>query len=115
MARKIETTAKSKRMRPATSPEARENQLIAAAMDLAEQQILDGTASPSVITHFLKLGSTKESLEKEMLDRKIDLVSAQTESLHSSQRIEELYSEAINAMRLYNGQSEMNAENYEML
>jgi hypothetical protein len=93
-----------RRRPPAKSPEARENQLIAAAIDLAEQQIREGTATSQVISHFLKLGSTKERLEKEMLEQQVALTRAKTDALKSAKRVEELYGEALNAMRLYSGQ-----------
>lgn len=92
---------------PASTPEARENQMIALAVDLAEKQLREGTASPSVITHYLKLGSTREALEKEMLSKKTELVSAQKETLESTKHIEELYSQAIEAMRLYSGADDL--------
>lgn len=90
-------------MRPALNEEARENQLISLAMDLAEQQLRDGTASSQVITHYLKLSSTKEKLEKEKLIEENKLLKAKTENLQSLKRIEELYSESLNAMRDYSG------------
>ena len=65
---KISPESSGRRMRPALTPEARENQLVSLAVDLAEQQLRDGTASSQVITHYLKLGSTKERLEKEKLE-----------------------------------------------
>lgn len=92
-----------RRRPPAKSPEARENQLISAAMDLAEQQIMNGTATSQVITHFIKLGSTKERLEKDILAQQAELIKAKTESMKSAKRIEELYTNALNAMRLYSG------------
>ena len=85
------------------TPEARENQCISLAVDLAEQQLRDGTASSQVIAHFLKLGSTRASLEKEKLARENELLRAKTESLESEKRVEALYEEAINAMRSYSG------------
>lgn len=88
---------------PATSPEARENQIIARAYDLAEQQIMDGTASSQIITHFLKLGSTKERIENEILERQKELITAKTEALKSQKRIEELYANALAAMKSYQG------------
>lgn len=91
------------RMRPGLTPEARENQMISLAVDLAEQQLREGTASSQVITHYLKLGSTKERIEKEILERQKDLITAKTESLKSQKRVEELYSEALKAMRTYAG------------
>ena len=95
-----------KRMRPALTPEARENQLISLAVDLAEEQLRDKTASSQVITHFLKLGTTKAELEKEKLATENELLRAKTESIESQKRIEELYAEALNAMRRYNGQGD---------
>ena len=91
-------------IRPALTPEARENQLISLAVDLAEEQLRNGTASSQVITHYLKLGSTKEKIEKEILVKQKELIEAKTENLQQSKRIEELYSNAINAMRVYSGQ-----------
>lgn len=95
-----------KRLRPALTPEARENQLISLAVDLAEQQLLDGTASSQVITHYLKLGSTKERLEKQIMEEQKKLLEAKTEAIQSAKRVEELYANALNAMRNYSGQSE---------
>ena len=92
-----------RRMRPALTPEARENQMISLAMDLAEQQLRDGTASSQLITEFVKRGSTKARLEKEILAEQKELMAAKTESLRSAQRIEELYADAIKAMRNYAG------------
>ena len=106
---KVKTINKeSKKMRPALTPEARENQMIFLATELAEQQLRDGTASSQVITHFLKLGSSKEKLEHEILEEQKKLISAKTEMLESSKRIEELYANAINAMREYGGHSDDN-------
>lgn len=93
----------SRKLRPALTPEARENQLVSLAVDLAEQQLREGTASSQVITHYLKLGSTKASLEKEKIERENELLRAKTESLQTAKRIEELYSEALDAMRRYSG------------
>ena len=96
--------SKNKKIRPALTPEARENQLIYLATELAEQQLRDGTASSQVVTHFLKLGSMKEKIEQEILVKQKDLITAKTEALQSSKRIEELYSNAITAMKSYSGQ-----------
>ncbi len=90
-------------IRPALTPEARENQLISLAVDLAEKQLLDGTASSQVITHYLKLGSTKERIEQEILKEQKKLITAKTEALQSAKKIEALYADAIAAMRRYSG------------
>lgn len=93
-----------RKMRPAIDPEVRELQMISLAVDLAEKQLMDGTASSQVITHYLKLGSTKERIEKEILEKQKELITAKTEALKSQKRVEELYAEALKAMRVYNGQ-----------
>ncbi|MET0785494.1 MAG: hypothetical protein ABWY25_02155 [Paenisporosarcina sp.] len=90
--------------RPATTPEGKENQLISLAADLAEKQLISGTASSQVITHFLKLASTREKLEQERLQRENLLLSAKIDQIASGKRIEELYETALNAMRAYAGQ-----------
>lgn len=92
--------------RPALTPEARENQLIHYAINLAEKQLLDGTASSQVITHYLKLGTMKERIEREILEKEKDLITAKTEALKSQKRVEELYANALAAMRNYNGQGD---------
>ena len=91
------------KQRPAETPEARENQMISYAVDLAEKQLREGTASSQVITHYLKLGTQKEKLEREKLQLEKDLLIAKTEALQSQKRVEELYAEAINAMQVYSG------------
>lgn len=103
---KDSSSTSSRKMRPALTPESRENQLISLAVDLAERQLMEGTASSQVITHYLKLGSTKERLEKEKLIEENKLLRAKTENLQSMKRVEELYTEALNAMRNYAGQGE---------
>ena len=98
------TSSTSRRRRPGITPEARENQLISDAMDLAEQQIRNGTASSQIITHFLKLATTKMELEKEKLRNENELIRAKKDAIQSAQNTEELYKNAIEAMRRYSGQ-----------
>ena len=95
-------------MKPATNPEARENQLISMANDLAERQLRDGTASSQVISHYLKMGSTKERIEKEILLKQKELIFAKTEAIKSGQRNEELVAHAIEAMKRYSGRGSSN-------
>jgi hypothetical protein len=101
------------RGRPATSLEGRENQLISLAADLAEQQLVSGTASAQVITHFLKLGSTRERLEQQKLQRENLLLSAKVDDMASARRVEELYKDALNAMKTYSGQEVNNYDEEE--
>ena len=101
----------SRKIRPALTPEARENQLISLAVDLVEQRLIDGTASSQETTHFLKLGSIKNRLEMEKLEEENRLLKAKTESIQSQKRVEELYAEALNAMRSYAGQVGDNDDN----
>lgn len=103
---KVKTTKASEesdKMKPALTPEARENQLIYLATELAEKQLRDGTASSQVITHYLKLGSTKERLEQEILKENKKLLNAKTKALADAADMKELYAEAIAAMRKYSG------------
>jgi hypothetical protein len=95
-----------RRRRPASTVEGRENQLIALAVDLAEKQLLDGSASSQVISHYIKLGSTRERLEKEILEKQKELLVAKTESIQSAKKIEELYRNALDAMKNYGGKDD---------
>ena len=113
---KVKTTVSSDKktnIRAALTPEARENQLIYLATELAEQQLRDGTASSQVITHYLKLGSSKERIEKEILEKQKELISAKTDALQSAKRIEELYANAISAMNKYRGNGDTEDESEE--
>ena len=89
--------------KPARTPEGREQQLISLAVDLAEEQLRNGTASAQVITHYLKLGTENAKLEREILKQQKELISAKTENLLSAKRTEEKYQEAIEAMMRYQG------------
>ena len=100
----------SVKRRPATTPEARENQLIALAVDLTEKQLREGTASSQVISHYLKLGSSREKLEQERLKKENHLLAVKAEAMESAKRVEELYGKALNAMRAYAGQDPMDLD-----
>lgn len=91
------------RRRPATTDEGREGQLVSIAVDLAEKQMLDGTASSQVITHFLKMGSTRERLEQEKIKKENLLLEEKVLSLKSAKKVEELYTQALEAMKSYAG------------
>ena len=100
---RVKSTGEVKKIRPALTPESRENQLISLAVDLAERQLQEGTASSQVITHYLKLGTQKAQLELEKLKLENELIKAKTESIRSAEEMKELYVEAINAMKRYSG------------
>ena len=101
--------------RPATTEVNRENQLVSLAIDLAEKQLAEGSASAQVITHYLKLGSTREKLEQERLLRENELLGARVDTLASAKKVEELYSAALDAMRSYAGRETLqyDDESYE--
>lgn len=101
--KKVDESKSARKIRPALTPEAREKQLISLAIDLAEKQMIEGTASSQVITHYLKLGTEKARLEREKLQRETELLTAKTEAIKSAERVEELYSKAIEAMQIYSG------------
>lgn len=96
----------SRRRPRALNPEERENQLISLAVDLAEKQLMEGTASAQVITHYLKLGTTRERLEQEKLMRENRLLDVKAESYDRTSHVDELYMNAMNAMRRYHGDSD---------
>lgn len=100
----------SKPMRPALTPEARENQLISLAVDLVEQRLRDGTASAQETTHFLKLASRKAKLEAERAELENELIKAKTQSIKDQADIKTLYTEAIAAMRRYSGHGSSSEE-----
>lgn len=101
--KRVTNNPEPKRRPPATTPEGRENQLVSLAVDLAERQLADGTASSQVISHYLKLGSSREKLEQARLQKENTLLDAKAEAIASAQRIEELYTTALDAMRSYAG------------
>ena len=104
---KVKTVAsESAGMRPALNPEAREQQLIHLAVNLAAKQLEEGTASSQVITHYLKAASVKNRLEIERLREENQLLRAKTEALQSQRNIEELYADAIKAMQRYGGRGD---------
>jgi hypothetical protein len=92
--------------RPSTTPEGQETRLISLAVDLAEKQLVAGTASSQVITHLLKLASTRERLEQEKLKNENLLLSAKVDALASAKRVEELFEKAIAVMKVYTGQDD---------
>ena len=100
------------KLRPALSPEARENQMIALAMDLVEQRLRDGTASSQETTHFLKAASQKSKLELEKIRLENELTAAKTKAISDSAEIKVLYEDALKAMRRYQGQGDFDEYEY---
>ena len=107
---KVKTSEPVKKIRPALTPEARENQMISLAVDLAEKQLQEGTASSQVITHYLKLGSMRERLEREKLAEENKLLRARTKSIEEAADMKDLYEKAIKAMQRYSGNGDDNEE-----
>ena len=100
---KSTNSSKTNNMRPALTPEARENQLISLAIDLVEQRLIDGTASAQETTHFLKLASRKAKIELERAELENELIRAKTQSIRDQADMKTLYKDAIDAMRRYGG------------
>ena len=105
MARK-QQIADSDNVRPALTPDAEEQKCISLAVNLAKKQLLEGTASSQVITHYLKLASSRERYEQALLAKKIELAQAKTDLIASEARQEELYKEAMAEFRLYRGEED---------
>lgn len=100
------STNPAPKMRPALTPEARENQMISLAMDLVEQRLRDGTASSQETTHFLKAASSKTKAELKRLELENELIAAKTKAIHDAEDSKELYEKAIAAIRNYQGYGE---------
>lgn len=98
------TPKEKKKSRPALTAEGREKQMISMAVDCAEEQLRNGTASSQLIVHYLRLGSEKNRLEMEKLKEENKLLRAKTEAIQSIKSQEELYAAAIRAMRRYSGE-----------
>lgn len=113
MAGRKEPEPQKPRRRPATTPEGRENQLTSLAFELAEKQLADGTASAQVITHFLKMGSTREVLEQERLRHENELLRVKKEAIERERDVEKLMLEALNAMRSYKGEDVVVSDEYD--
>ena len=103
MGKRKESSQNIRKTKPPLSPEAKENQMISLAMDCAEAQMREGTASSAVIVHFLKLGTEKAELEREKLVHENELLKAKTQSLESATHVEQLMKEAVEAMKSYGG------------
>lgn len=99
---------------PARTPEEEENYMIGIAVKAAEDQILSGKASSQILTHYLKLATVKERLEKQKLEAEVELIKAKKESLESQKQLEALYGDAIKAFAIYTGydDEEDEAEDY---
>ena len=104
VASKKDEEPKKPRRAPAKTPQVRENQMIALTVDLAEQQLLAGTASQAVIVHYLKLATIREKKERTKLDEEISLLRTKREAIESGKVQEEIYAKALDAMRSYQGQ-----------
>lgn len=104
------TQSNARRSRPALTPATREGQMISLAVDLAEKQLREGTASSQVITHFLKLATTREELEKQKLQQENELLRAKSEAIKAAQSSEQMYKAALDAMRRYSGQGDDDEE-----
>lgn len=92
--------------KPAKTPEAKENHMISLAVELAERQLKEGTASSQVVTHYLKLATTREQLEQKKLEQETILLEAKAQALESTKQAEEKYEQALKAMRRYSGSEE---------
>lgn len=105
-------SSQTPKLRPALNPDARENQMIALAMDLVEQRLRDGTASSQETTHFLKLASPKNKLEQERIKLENEHLAAKTKALANAEEIKVLYEEALKAMRRYGGHDDEEEYDY---
>ena len=92
--------------RVASTADGQESQMVSLTMNLAREQLINGTASSQTIGHFLKLGSSREQLEQERMANEVALLEAKVEALQGAKRMEELLGDAIAAFGIYNGTAE---------
>ncbi len=104
--KKAKTETDCKPHPPARTPEGREKQLVSLAIDLAEKQLREGTASAQVLTHFLKLGTETARLERIKLERENELLTAKTDAIKSDKEREQEYKEVVAALKKYSGKSD---------
>lgn len=102
-AKETQESSDSSRRMPASTPDEREQQMISLADDLAERQLREGTASSQVITHYLKLGTSRERLEQERLRRENLLLEQKQQYMASQAKAEEMMAEVLTAMKRYAG------------
>lgn len=108
---KVKSISSSKSSKDIRKPEILENvenQCVALALDLVRQRLIDGTASSQETTHFLKMASRESQLKLEMMELEKQLVAAKTDKIKSEERSEQMYQDAINAMRNYSGNGDPN-------
>lgn len=107
-----ESSGTLRKMRPALTPEAREGQMISLAMDLVEERLRNGTASSQETTHFLRIAANKkiDELNIQLAQKDLELKEAKKQAIYSTERMEQLYAEAIQAMQRYGGHGEEDEE-----
>lgn len=110
--RSVNSTNSTKKMRPALTPENDLNQCVSLAIDLVKQRLADGTASSQETTHFLKMATPEYKLKLAILEKDKELMVAKTEALRSQKRMDELYADAIKAMRKYGGHGDSDDDEY---
>lgn len=103
MAKRAKSSDELPPLKPSLDPDGRENQCIDLAVALAEKQLREGTASAQVICHYLKMASSKEKLERDIMEKQKELITAKTENLKAMKRMDEIYEDALEAMRRYQG------------
>ena len=103
MARKKSTSGNTRKSRSMSTPESELNRIVGKALALVEERIDNGTATSQETTTLIKYGSEKAKLDQEKVKYEIEYLKAKSEALASTKRSEELFAEAIKAMRSYNG------------
>lgn len=88
---------------PATNSADREQQMAELADRTAEKQMLDGTASAQVITHYLKVATERERLEREKIRLESLRMEAQIAQINSQATSGELMTKVLDALRVYTG------------
>lgn len=88
-------------MTPPIDDQAMESKMISLALKQAQKQLEQGTASSQIVTHFLRLGSTRAQIELEELQLKNRLLEEKIVAEQSGQRLNEMFQEVLEALRSY--------------
>lgn len=86
----------------------RENMFL--ATELAAKQLRDGTAKAQVVTHYLRMSSPREDIERRMMEAKIALLEGQLAACQNDMATQALIIEALESLREYRGSGEVQYE-----
>lgn len=98
---KVKDTEQSKRSAPALTVDEEEDELVALAVGLAKERLLDKSASNDLVRSIIQFGTVRARLEKEKLRRETELLIAKADAIEQARATEAMFQEAVAAMKSY--------------